>query len=296
MEVEDRHADFDFDEDVATRLGDGSADAIEHTANRYALLDEISLMEGNGGWGFRDAFLEYAIHHNFAFAESGEKMNLLHQLAVILVDECDDETDELLCLSRRTKLSTILGHQYTQSGEREHLINALSEIDNAVSLSPQAQRTLNTPAGGVMVVHRPASVLNALNTLATRLDEYFQITGALNALDRCVSIREALAGLELEPAEDREALAGLELEPAEEREALAGLVLETAEKCREARIELLINAADSLHRRYEQSEKAIDYLDRACRYAESAVLLSGNEQHKLSGALAQSSLADVLGR
>jgi hypothetical protein len=268
MEVEDRHADFDFDEDVATRLGDGSADAIVHTANRYALLDEISLMEGNGGWGFRDAFLEYAIHHNFAFAESGEKMNLLHQLAVILVDECDDETDELLCLSRRTKLSTILGHQYTQSGEREHLINALSEIDNAVSLSPQAQRTLNTPAGGVMVVHRPASVLNALNTLATRLDEYFQITGALNALDRCVSIREALAGLVLEPVEE----------------------------CLEAQIELFINAADSLHRRYEQSEEASDYLDRACRYAESAVLLSGNEQHKLSGALAQSSLADVLGR
>lgn len=268
MEVEDKYADFDFDKYVAESLQDGSAESIEYTANVYAVLDEKSRMEGNGGWGFRDGLLEYAIHHNFAFAESEEKMNLLQQLAVILVDECDDETDELLCLSRRTKLSTILGHQYTQSGEREHLINALSEIDRAVSLSPQAQRTLNTPAGGVMVVHRPASVLHALNTLATRLDEYFQITGALNALDRCISIREALAGLVLEPVEE----------------------------CLEAQIELLINAADSLHRRYEQSEEASDYLDRAYAYAQSAVLLSGNEQHELSGALAQSSLADVLGR
>ncbi|CAH0046103.1 unnamed protein product [Clonostachys solani] len=268
MAAEDGY--MELQNDIAEKLGDGSVDAILNTMNRYILYDAGAREQGNGGWGFRDAFLEYAIHHNFAFAESVEKMEFLKELAIILCDECDEglETDELLCLSRRTKLSTILGHQYTQSGECKHLIDAVSEIEKAVSLSPRAQRTLTTRTGGVMMVHRPATVLNALDTLASRLDEYFQLTGALGVLDRCVSIREALAGLVLEPAQE----------------------------CQRAQIELLINAADSLHRRYEQSDEANNYLDRAYRYAQKAVQLSENEQDRLSGALAKSSLAEVLGR
>ncbi|WAO94169.1 CHAT domain-containing protein [Fusarium falciforme] len=251
-------ADMEFFQlDLRAYVGEGSPEEIESAIALCEWRDE----EDPGGEQARDMLVATLLD----LFESGSSryhldsaLNLAQELYELGVTIGNDNRQT----QRASNYAKALGHRYWEDGDPEDLHKAIKLSDEAVSASPQARSILGRPRGTILL--DPSIEIHALNTLAARLEERFQMAGSLGDLDRSIDIRERL----------------IAAVPWEEWQA--------------SRAEWLLNLAASLQRRYEQDEgDSRSDIDRAVELSEEALSYASDNSLLTSRALC--TLANALG-
>ncbi|KAH7264439.1 CHAT domain-containing protein [Fusarium solani] len=250
-------ADTQFHQlDLRAYVGEGSPEEIDSAIALCEWRDE----EDPGGEQARDTLVATLLdlfesgssRHHLDYA-----LNLARELYELGVTIGNDNRQT----QRASNYAKALGHRYWQDGDPEDLHESIRLSDEAVSASPQARSILDRPKGTIL--HNPSVEIHALNTLAARLEERFQMAGSLGDLDCSIDIRESL----------------IAAVPWEEWQA--------------SRVEWLLNLAASLQRRYEQDEddscsdidRAVELSEEALRYACENSLLTSRALCTLANAL-----------
>ncbi|KAM6522011.1 hypothetical protein FALCPG4_011705 [Fusarium falciforme] len=247
-----------FQLDLRAYVGEGSPEEIESAIALCEWRDE----EDQGGEQARDTLVAILLD----LFESGSSrhhldsaLNLAQELYELGVTIGNDNRQT----QRASNYAKALGHRYWEDGDPEDLHEAIELSDEAVSASPQARSILGKPRGTILL--DPSVEIHALNTLAARLEERFQMAESLGDLDRSIDIRERL----------------IAAVPWEEWQA--------------SRAEWLLNLAASLQRRYEQDEgdsrsdidRAVELSEEALRYASENSLLTLRALCTLANALGE---------
>ncbi|KAJ4233187.1 hypothetical protein NW759_001968 [Fusarium solani] len=250
-------ADTQFHQlDLRAYVGEGSPEEIDSAIALCEWRDE----EDPGGEQARDTLVATLLdlfesgssRHHLDYA-----LNLARELYELGVTIGNDNRQT----QRASNYAKALGHRYWQDGDPEDLHESIRLSDEAVSASPQARSILDRPKGTIL--HNPSVEIHALNTLAARLEERFQMAGSLGDLDCSIDIRESL------------------------------IAAVPWEEWQTSRVEWLLNLAASLQRRYEQDEddscsdidRAVELSEEALRYACENSLLTSRALCTLANAL-----------
>ncbi|RSL49523.1 hypothetical protein CEP54_012397 [Fusarium duplospermum] len=231
------------DENIDTYLGQGSPEEEENAIFVCEWCDE----EDQGGGQARDKLVARLLDF-FELGSSRRHLDCATALAKELYEFGVIAGHEDRRTPRASNYAKALGHRYWQDGDPEDLYESIRPSEEAVNASPHARSILNRPMG--TIIHDPSIEFHALNTLAARLDERFQLAGSLSDLNRSVDIRERL------------------------------IVAVPWEEWQPSRAEWLLNLAASLQRRYEQAEgdsrsdidRAVDLSEEALRYLSENLL------------------------
>ncbi|RMJ10438.1 hypothetical protein CDV36_009943 [Fusarium kuroshium] len=245
------------EEDLGAYLGQGSPEEIESAIALCELCDE----EEQGGGQARD-MLVVALFDLFEKGSSRRHLDCAIDLAKELYELGITTGHEDRRTRRASNYAKALGHRYWLDGDPEDLHESIRLSEEAVDASPHARFILDRPMGTIL--HNPSIEIQALNTLAARLEERFQLAGSLSDLNRSIDIRERL------------------------------IAAVPWEEWKDSWVEWILNLAASLQRRYEQAEgDSRSDIDRAVNLSEEA--LRYLSQTPLSTTPALCTLAHALG-
>ncbi|KAI8714713.1 CHAT domain-containing protein [Fusarium sp. LHS14.1] len=254
-------AEFDIEElksilsDPAAYIGEGSPHKIEKAIDLFELVEEFQ------GDDERDR-LVVVLFDLFESGRSRYHLDCALKLAKELYDLGVTTGHDNRQVQRASNYAKALGHRYWEDGNPEDLHKAIELSSEAVNASPQARSILDRPRD---ILHNPSVEIHALNTLAARLEERFQMAGSLKDLNDSIDIREKL---------------------------IAAVPWEEAWQA--SRAEWLLNLAASLQRRYEQDEgDSPGDIDRAVELSEEALRYAS--ENSLSRSPALCTLANALG-
>ncbi|KAL2677174.1 hypothetical protein Neosp_010942 [[Neocosmospora] mangrovei] len=253
--------DFDIEEmesslsDPAAYVGEGSPEKIEKALAHFELYEVLQ------GGDERDR-LVVVFFDLFESGRSRYHLDCALNLAKELYDLGVTVEHGNRQAQRASNYAKALGHRYEEDGNPEDLHMAIELSYEAVNASPQARSILDGPTD--IILHNPKVEIHALNTLAARLEDHFQMAGSLKDLNDSIDIREKL---------------------------IAAVPLE---RWQASRMEWLLNLAASLQRRYEQDEgKSRSDINRAVELSEEALRYAS--ENSLSTSPALCTLANALG-
>ncbi|KAF4415944.1 hypothetical protein FACUT_12975 [Fusarium acutatum] len=230
---EDIPAD-DMELDISTLLGYGTPQEIQYAIDLCRCIEAFEEAEQIKA---TDKLSEHLL--NSPIIDDPEALEQAIELCAELYRDSVAREGQLLT-RRANNYAKALGHRYWQQGIREDLDKSIRLSEEAVAASPQAMSILSSPIGTIQ--QQPGLEVHALNTLAARLDELFQLTGSLESIDRSINIMERLVA------------------------AMHGPNWESS------RIEWLGNLAASIQRRYEQNEgDTTEDIDRAIQISREAL-------------------------
>ncbi|RSL71736.1 hypothetical protein CEP53_001343 [Fusarium sp. AF-6] len=245
------------EEDLSAYLGQGSPEEIESAIALCELCDE----EEQGGGQARD-MLVVTLFDLFEKGGSRRHLDCAINLAKELYELGVTTRHEDRRTQRASNYAKALGHRYWLDGDPEDLHESIRLSEEAVDASPHARSILNRPMGTIL--HNPSIEIHALNTLAARLEERFQLAGSLSDLNRSIDIRERL------------------------------IAAVPWEAWKDSWVEWILNLMASLQRRYEQAEgDSRNDIDRAVDLSETA--LGYLREESLSTTPALCTLAHALG-
>ncbi|KAI8659821.1 CHAT domain-containing protein [Fusarium sp. Ph1] len=179
-------ADMEFVQlDLGAYVGEGSPEEIESAIALCEWRDE----EDQGGEWARDTLVAI-LFDLFESSSSRHHLDYVISLAQELYELGVTIGNDNGQTQRASNYAKALGHRYWEDGDPEDLHEAIELSDEAVNASPQARSILDRPKGTIL--HDPSVEIHALNTLAARLEERFQMAGSLGDLDRSIDIRERL--------------------------------------------------------------------------------------------------------
>ncbi|EEU44475.1 uncharacterized protein NECHADRAFT_85054 [Fusarium vanettenii 77-13-4] len=253
--------EFDIEElesclsDPAAYVGEGSPQKIEKAIALFELYEEFQ------GGDERDR-LVVVLFDLFESGRSRYHLDCALKLAKELYDLGVTTGHGNRQVQRASNYSKALGHRYLEDGNPEDLHKAIELSYEAVNASLQARSILDRPRDTIL--HNPSIEIHALNTLAARLEDRFQMAGSLKDLNDSINIREKL------------------------------IAAVPCEKWQASRMEWLLNLAASLQRRYEQDEgDSRRDIDRAVELSEEALRYAS--KNSLSRSPALCTLANALG-
>ncbi|KAH7018876.1 CHAT domain-containing protein [Ilyonectria destructans] len=247
--------------DIATMLGDGSAESIESAIAWCQFFDEEMPEEEQERVKTRDKLVTNLVGLA-KVTGSQDTLATTIDLAKELYELDATAGDDMLRSYRANNYAVALAHRYWLTGQPDDLHESTRLSEKAVSASSQAASILNMPRGTIL--RDPGLEVHTLNTLAARLDERFQLTGSLHDLNSSIEMMELLVA----------AIPWEEWKP--------------------VRAEWLLNLAASLQRRYEQDESGSRRdLHRAVELSEEALESAGENVFLLQQA--KCTLANALG-
>ncbi|KAH7246762.1 CHAT domain-containing protein [Fusarium tricinctum] len=250
--------DHDMEFSIPALLEGGTPQEIEELIN---LCEVIAIFEEQEHLQSTDKLVTCLLNSSIV-EDSTEALDKVIRLSAEL---CKDEfvakeSDRLTY--RANNYAVALARRYWQQGKPEDLDKAIALSEKAVAASSQATFIMSKPRGTIL--QQPGLEVQALNTLAARLDEHFQLTGALESLNRSISIMESL------------------------------LASVSGPNWKASRAEWLGNLAASLQRRYEQNDgDSTDDIDRAIDISRD--LLQATDQSDPQRPLVLCTLANALG-
>ncbi|KAI1311121.1 CHAT domain-containing protein [Xylaria venustula] len=206
--------------DALDLLGEGSQAQITGAIN---FLEQIEILDEDVGLEAQDKLVTGLMELNQKpKSESNGVLDSAIRIVKKLYEHDATAKNYDLLLSRADRYAGALASRYWERGNPDDLHESIRLSEQVVERSVQAVSILNEPKGTIL--ETPRLEVHALNTLAARLDERFQLSGSLSDLNRSIDIMERL------------------------------IAAVPQESWKDSRAEWLDNLAASMLRRYDQSE------------------------------------------